>query len=153
MPTFLHGNQEKYGQIINQVNIPWNIFVGEGLLNYGYRSETAILISRLMEAIILNLKKDGAFFQYYQSNNGIGIGEKNTLHGLAPVGLFLETLGVRILSTKRVAIEGCNPFPWTVTIKFRGLTIIRQEMNTRIIFSNDQLVEINDQEPRVISIE
>jgi len=153
MPTFLHGNQEKYGQILNQVNIPWNIFIGEGLLNYGYRSETAILISRLMEAIILNLKRDGAFFQYYQSNNGIGIGEKNTLHGLAPVGLFLETLGVRILSSKRVAIEGCNPFPWTVTIKFRGLTIIRQEMNTRIIFSNDQLVEINDQEPRVISIE
>jgi hypothetical protein len=153
LPTFPHLNQDNHGQIVNQVNIPWNIFIGEGLLNYGYRPEAAILISRLMEAIIINLKKDGIFFQYYQSNDGIGVGDKNTLHGLAPVGLFLETLGVRILSTKRVAIEGNNPFPWKVMIKYRGLTIIRQEKNTQIIFSNDQLVEINDPEPRVISLD
>jgi len=153
MPTFLKLNQDIYGQIVNQVNIPWNVFIGEGLLNYGYRSEAANLISRLMKAIILNLKKDGTFFQYHHSNNGNGIGEKNTLHGLAPVGLFLEILGVRIISPKRVAIEGNNPFPWPVTIKFRGLTIIRQEKNTKIIFSNDQFVEINDLEPRVISLD
>jgi hypothetical protein len=153
LSTFLHLDRDKYEQIVNQVYIPWNFFIGEGLLKYGYRSEAANLISRLMQAIILNLKRDGTFFQYYQSENGIGMGEKNTLHGLAPVGLFLDTLGVRVLSTKQVAIEGYNPFPWPVTIKFRGLTIIRQKNSTQIRFPNDQSVEINDPEPRVISLD
>jgi hypothetical protein len=153
LSTFLNLDQDKFDHLVNQVYIPWNYFIGEGLLNYGYRSESATLISRLMQAVVLNLKREGAFFQHYQSEDGIGIGEKNTLHGLAPVGLFLDTLGVRIFSPRRVAIEDYNPFPWPVTIKFRGLTIIRREKSTHISFPNGQSVDINDPEPRVISLD
>jgi hypothetical protein len=153
LPTFPDLVQEKYGQLVNQVSIPWNILIGEGLIKCGFRSEAAILTTKIMKAIIMNLKTEKAFFQYYDSNTGKGFGDKDSLNGLAPLKLFLDTLGVRIYSQKKVALEGFNPFPWTVTIKFKGLTIVRQAEDTQITFPNHETVVINDPEPRIIFLD
>jgi len=153
LPTFPDLHQEIFGQLINQVNIPWNLMIGEGLMNYGYRSEAAILVTKIMKAIIQNLKSENAFFGYYDSNNGKGFGDKNSLNGLAPINLFLDTLGVRIFSPTKVAIEGLNPFPWTVRLIYKGLKVIRHDEDTEITFPNNESINIHDANPRLIYID
>ncbi|MCC7130869.1 MAG: hypothetical protein IT297_10780, partial [Anaerolineae bacterium] len=80
-------------------------------------------------------------------------GEFNSLSGLAPLGLFLETLGVRLISSKKVGLTGFNPFPWLVTVKYRGITILRQKDKTIVIFPDSQTVTVTDPEPRIVSLE
>ena len=124
------------------VHILWNSLIGEGLLQYGYYAESAVLITRLMQAIVQSLKSEGAFRSYYHSQTGQGLGERNTLSGLAPVALFLKTLGVFLISPCRVMISGSNPFPWPVTIKYRGMTVLRQKNKTMVIFPNGQIINV-----------
>jgi hypothetical protein len=134
------------------VHLPWNSLVGEGMLAYGFRSEAARLTAHLMNAAIQNLKQNRSFYQRYHAERGVGIGERNSLHGLAPVGLFMETLGVRILSARRVRLEGRNEFPWPVMIKYKGLTIVRAHDRTVVTFSNGEIVTITDTAPCVVEI-
>lgn len=134
-----------------RVHVPWNVLVGEGLLSYGFRNESARLVAHLMNAIIQNLKQNRAFYQAYHAETGIGIGERNALQGLAPLGLFLQILGVQILSAGKVRLEGRNPFPWPVTIKFRGLTVVRQADNTEITFPDGRSTTVSGTAPCVVT--
>jgi hypothetical protein len=127
--------------------------IGEGLLKYHFRSEAADLVSRLMGAVVHSLRENGVFQRYYHADTGEGIGERNALSGLAPLGLFLETLGVRLISNKRVFLTGFNPFPWPVTVKYRGTTILRQQDRTSVTFPNGQNVLVDDPSPMIISLE
>lgn len=130
------------------VHLPWNLLVGEGLLRYGYRDEATALVTRLMDAISLTLKRDAAFRRYYDPAIGYGAGERNALAGLAPLGLFLDVLGVRIISPTRVWLAGFNPFPWPVTVKYRGLTVLRQMEKTTVIFPDGQSIVSHDPQPQ-----
>jgi hypothetical protein len=134
------------------VHLPWNALICEGLLAYGFRAETARLTAHLMNAVIQNLKQNHSFHQRYHAEKGTGIGERNSLHGLAPVGLFLQTLGVIILSSTRVQLEGKNVFPWPVTIKYRGLTVVRGLERTVVTFHNGQSVTVADPETCIVSM-
>jgi hypothetical protein len=137
--------------VCQSVHLPWNALIGEGLLAYGLREEAAQLTARLMAAVIQNLKKQHAFYRAYHAESGTGIGERNPLQGLAPLGLFLETLGVEIQSPKRVALNGKNPFPWPVTVKYRGLTVMRQAEQTVVVFPDGQTVTLNDPTEAIVS--
>lgn len=134
------------------VHLPWNLFICEGLLNYGYRRDAARLVAHNMTAIIQNLKQNHAFYSRYHAEKGTGIGERNSLPGLAPVGLFLRVLGVQILSSKCVKVEGENPFPWQVKISYKGLIVIRGLTKTEVIFANGKSVMVEDAQPRTISL-
>lgn len=138
--------------ISQAVHLPWNLFIAEGLLRYGLRSEAARLVAHLMTGIIQNLKQNRAFYARYHAEKGTGLGERNALNGLAPVDLFLRVLGVEILSATRVKLEGLNPFPWDVTIGFRGLKVIRGQEKTEVIFTNGKSVTITDQEAVIVSL-
>lgn len=133
------------------VHLPWNHLIGEGLLAYGYRNKAAQLVTRLMKAVIYNLKQNRAFYRYYHAENGSGLGERNALGGLAPLGLFLQTLGVTLISPTCVRLEGQNPFPWPVTIHYRGLTITRHTDRTDVILPNRQTVTVTDPAPCIVS--
>jgi len=134
------------------VHLPWNQLVAEGLLAYGYQAETTRLFVRLMHGVLHNLKNNNAFYERYNAEVGTGIGERNALEGLAPVGLFLQILGVRIISDTQVRLEGQNPFPWAVTVRYRGLIVIREMHKTEITFSNGEQVEVTDEAPCFISV-
>lgn len=136
-----------------QVHLWVNYLVCAGLLRAGYRSEAEELFSRLMAGILQNLKEDGSLRPVLDSRDGAGSGERNALGGLAPLGLFLEVLGVRVHSRKRVHLQGINPFPWPVTVKYRGLTVLRRKENTVVIFPDGQTVEVSDPKPRLINLE
>ncbi len=135
------------------VNMIWNTLIGEGLLRYGYQAEAAELITRMMQAAIQSLKHDHAFRRYYHANDGHGSGEKNAFTGLAPLSLFMKVLGVRIISPTRVALNGHNPFPWPVTIKYRGLTVLRQHDKSNVVFPDGQTVTIKDPKPQIVTLD
>jgi hypothetical protein len=132
--------------------LPYDLLIAKGLLTYGYRARATELITRIMKSIILNLKKENSFYSHYDTETGRGLGECNALSGLAPVGLFLEVLGVRILSPRRVVLEGFNHFPWPVTIKYQGLTILRQKKKSMIIFPDGQNITVKNGKQQLIML-
>jgi len=134
------------------VHLPWNQLIGEGLLAYGFRAEAARLTGHLMNAVIRSLKQNRSFHQSYHAEKGTGIGERNSLHGFAPVGLFMQALGVTILSSTRVKLEGKNPYPWPVTIKYKGLTVVRGLDQTVVTFVNGESAIVKDEAPCVVEM-
>ena len=145
-------NQPAAEAVSQAVHPPWNLFIGEALLNYGFRSDAARLIAHLMTGIIQNLKQNHAFYARYHAEHGTGLGERNSLHGLAPVDLFLRVLGVQFLSGTRVKLEGRNPFPWDVTVSYRGLKVVRGQAKTEVIFANGKSLTVTEMEPVVVSL-
>jgi hypothetical protein len=134
------------------VFLPWNQLIGEGLLAYGFRAEATRLIAHLMNAVIQNLKQNRSFYQRYHAEKGTGIGERNSLHGFAPVGLFMQALGVNILSQRKVKLEGKNLFPWAVTIKYKGLTVVRGLEQTVVTFPNGESVIVKEETPCIVEM-
>jgi hypothetical protein len=53
---------------------------------------------------------------------------------VAPLSLFLEVAGVRLLSPNRVEVSGAHLFPRPVTIRWRGLLVERRVEGTRLVF-------------------
>jgi hypothetical protein len=135
------------------VLLPWNALIGEGLLDYGFREEAALLMVRLMNAVIGSLKTQRAFYHAYHAETGIGLGERNALQGLAPLGLFLKTLGVEFQSPKRLVLSGKNPFPWPVTVKYRGMVVTRQMERTVVHFPGGEAVTLDDPTEAVVTVE
>jgi hypothetical protein len=138
--------------VLQAVHLPWNLLIGEGLLKYGFRSDAARLVVHIMTAIIQNLKQNRSFYARYHAEKGTGIGERNALSGLAPVGLFMQVLGVEILSSTRVKLEGKNPFPWDVTVQYKGLKVIRGTNKTEVVFANGKSVVVTETEPTLVSL-
>ena len=134
------------------IHLPWNVLIGEGLLAYGFRNDAARLTAHLMNAVIQSLKQNHAFYQRYHAETGSGLGERGALNGLAPVGLFLQTLGVTVLSHDRVRLEGKNPFAWPVTILYKGLKIVRGLERAEITFRNGKTITITDNNPLIVSM-
>ena len=117
-----------------------------------FRSDAARLVAHIMTGVIQNLRQNRAFYARYHAENGTGLGERNSLNGLAPVDLFLRVLGVEILSNTRVKLEGLNPFPWNVTISYRGLKVKRGQEKTEVTFANGKSVTVKDSDPVVVSL-
>ena len=145
-------SQPEAESVSQAVHLPWNLLICEGLLNYGFRTDAARILVHNMTAIIQNLKQNRAFYGRYHAEKGTGIGERNALSGLAPLGLFMKVLGVEILSSTRVKLEGDNPFPWNVTIQYKGMKVIRGQNKTEVVFANGKSVLVTDMEPTVVSL-
>jgi len=138
--------------VAQSVHLPWNLFVCEGLLRYGFRADAARLFAHTTTAVIQSLKQHHAFHARYHAERGTGMGERNALSGLAPVGLFLKILGVDILSATRVRLDGENPFPWDVTVQYKGLKVIRGQKKTEVVFSNGKSVMVEGGESMVVEL-
>ena len=128
----------------------WNTMLCEGLVAYGYRAEAAELLNRLMTAMVHGLRTDKAFSEAYNPDVLDGLGEKDYIWGVAPVRLMLTAAGIRPLSPRRVAIEGWSPFPWPITVRWKGLEVTRDGKRTTIRFPSDAVVTFEDTEPRVV---
>ena len=152
LPACASSPNPKADVLFSSVYLPFNHLIGEGLLAYGFRTEAARLVEHIMAAVAKNLKQKRAFYQHYHAETGAGLGERNALTGLAPLGLFLQTLGVTILSATRVKLEGKNPFPWPVTVRYRGLTVTRGAQATENLFSNGKSVTVTDTKPCEVSV-
>jgi hypothetical protein len=135
------------------INLPLNVLVAEGLLRYGFKTQAANLVNNLMLGITQSFAREGVFRYSYQSDTGIGIGERNALQGLAPVNLFLRTLGIQIISPHEINVSGFNPYPWPVTVKYRGITILCQRDRTTVVFSDGQTITASEEGTHKISMD
>ncbi len=148
-PAYAPDNREGSGGVW----LMWNTMLGEGLVAYGYRDEAAELISRLMTAMVHTLKTEHAFREAYNSDRLEGLGDRNYLWGVAPVHLFLKTVGVRPINPKRVYLEGRNPFPWPVTIRWKGLTVVKDGQSSTVTFPSGRQAAITDPAPLYVEDE
>ncbi|MBK5106658.1 MAG: hypothetical protein JJE12_00945 [Anaerolineales bacterium] len=123
------------------------------MLSYGYRNETAELVTKIMDGINHSLRDAGCFKEYFNADTAEGYGDSDGLRGLAPLGLFLDTLGLQIISPGKIKLSGKNPFPWPVTVKFRGMTVLRGPEKTQVIFPDGQTIMVDDPEPCLVSLE
>jgi hypothetical protein len=133
---------------VGGVSMVWNSMLGEGLLRYGFREQAAELVGRLLDVTVESLRKERAFRESYNADQMEGIGGRAHVAGIAPFALFLEVLGVRLVSPRAVEIIGFNPFPWPVTVSWRGLQVKRERERTWVTFPDGQ-VSILDGPERV----
>jgi hypothetical protein len=127
-----------------------NTMLGEALLEYGYLEEAADLVQRLMGAVTTVLKSDGAFRESYDPDDFRSSGEKDHLSGLAPLSLFLKTLGIQLISQNKLVVRGKNPFPWPVKVRWRGLLIECLEGVTTVEFTDGSTIEITGEDQNLI---
>jgi hypothetical protein len=135
------------------VALPWNAMIAEGLAGNGMQDAAVHLLGRMMGAVVANLKQQRAFLQYYDSRTGAGRGERNAVQGLAPMGSFLRILGVEFCPPGKVLLSGKNPYPWPVTVKYRGIIVTRQEDSTEVTFPGGQSIKLRDPTDAVVEAE
>jgi hypothetical protein len=126
--------------------------LGEGLLDYGFRAEAADLVTRLMTGMLAVLKEQKSFREAYNADQLEGLGDRDYLWGVAPVALFMRVLGVRLVGTRKVYLEGCNPFPWPVTIRQKGLTVVRglPAEATTVTFPSGRSAVVGGEGPQIV---
>lgn len=134
------------------VAFPWNALIGEGLLSTGYRQAAADLVGRLMQAAIASLKQNNGFRQFYHAATGQGIGERDHLWGIPPVGLFLRAAGLERIAPDEVIVRGFNPFPWPITVKYQRMTITREGERTTLALPGRQPVVLSGSQLQRISL-
>lgn len=128
----------------------WNTMIGEGLVDYGYLHQAAELVSRLMRACTESLKQDQGFRQAYHADGAGGIGERDHLAGVAPLGLLLYVLGVRLISPRKIALRGLNPFPWPIRLSWRGLEIEWEQDSAWVTFPSGERAEVAGSSVQVV---
>jgi hypothetical protein len=128
----------------------WNVLLGEGLVAHEFRKEAVLLIERLLDNVIHSLKTDNAFREYYHAEQAGGFGDRYHQWGVFPVSLFLETLGVRLISPRKIWLRPSNPFSQPVTIRWRGLKVECYEAHSMVTFPSGQSVRIDGDEPQFI---
>ncbi|MBN2043907.1 MAG: hypothetical protein JW757_02705 [Anaerolineales bacterium] len=133
-----------------QVWLPWNAMVAEGLLAYGKIQLAADLFTRIMSAAIRNLKQEGSFRAHYHAEQGTPTGQRNHLIGLPPVGLFLEILGVRLMTDGQIKLMHKNPFPWDVKLSFRGTSITCTQQEVILKFPHGETITANEHIPCLV---
>ncbi len=149
--SFDYPNLSENVEYYEAMYIPWICLILEGMIDYGERKKAAEIFTRWMKSVAHSIKSDLAFHQLYNPESGKPLGATNTLTSIIPIGLFLDILGVKILSSTKVEITGSNPFPWSVTIKYHGLTVVHQEKKTLVIFSDGQNLTVDNSHPQVIN--
>lgn len=132
--------------------LPWSVLLGQGMLACGHPLKAAELLTRIMNAIVLQINQNLQFSEFYNTETGLGTGKTNSLTGLAPVGYFLQVVGINTLGDSQIVLSGLNPFPWPVTVKYKGMTITRKQENTEIMFLSGEKLTVRGPGPHRISL-
>jgi hypothetical protein len=125
------------------VSVFWNTLIGEALVEYGYLEQAAELMSRLMRSVVGSLREAKGFRQMYSPDQVLGFGERDHLAGIAPLHLLLQIIGLRLFTPHRLEVRGRNPFPWPVTVRWKGLEVRREGIQVQVQFPNGH-VEVID---------
>lgn len=139
-------------QPVFQSQLPWVTLMGHGILNYNYQVQAAEIFTRIMNAVLSQFNRTLQFGEKYDTESGFALGRPNSLSGLVPVGLFLQTAGIRSLGDLTAELEGNNPFPWPVTVKYKGMTILRDSEETTIGFPSGETIKVQGEGPHHITL-
>jgi len=72
------------------------------------------------------------------------------LAGVAPLSLFLQVLGVRLISPHKVILRGSNSFPSPIRLRWRGLEIRWGHQSAVVMFPDGQRVTVQGDSPQVV---
>ena len=133
--------------------MPWNHLIGEALVAYGYRKQAAKLITRLMNAHAHVLANHHHFHEVLHAETGEPRGEETILSGLPPLGLFLKVLGIKRLTASELVVEGINPFPKPVTIRYQRVEITRDKKNTVVTLQSGETITLNGPGPHRVQFQ
>ncbi len=131
----------------------WNLLLGQALLKLGKMDTAAKMIERWMDVIIPALGRSGSTYPSYEISTGQGLGLKDSLESLFPIRFFLQVLGIEILQNEVLSIEGKNPFPWPVKLRYRGMEIRRDKRQTTIIRPGKDTLTLTDLEKIQIKLD
>lgn len=140
IPENIPTKDQLWKETPNAINFPWNHLILLGLRKHHQNQLSYTLFSRLMSLCVQTLENHHAFFENYNPVSGNPIGYRNALSGLIPITFFLDLVGIKIYSPKKIRISGENPFPWPVTIHFCGLEVHRAGRNTKVTLANGQTI-------------
>ena len=99
----------------------------------------------------LGLKEaEKAFREAYNCDQLEGLGERDYLWGVAPVHLFLRTVGIRIVSDRKVWLTGYNPSPWPVTVRWRGVSVTKAGHTSVIRFPSGKEVVVSEEGEQMV---
>ncbi len=143
IPDYLFDAEAEPIRGLERVSPLWNHLIGEGLIRYGFRSQAADLVTRLMEACVPSLRSDFAFKQSYHPETGQPQGLPNHLRGLPPLGLFLRAAGIRHLGRDFVITQDFNSFPWPIIVKYQGMTVTCTADLTSVAFANGENIQVS----------
>lgn len=135
---------------IDEMHLPWNALLIDGLLRYGFIAEADQLVNQMME-VIINLTSDhGTFYEIIQPGHRRGSGQRNHLLGLAPVGLYLRAQGIHIRSAGSIEVQGRSKYDRELDVLFQGTTIHRDDRRTVVRFADEQQVTLAAEESKII---
>jgi len=153
IPEIWPGKQALPEDLPVRVNVLWNTLIIDGIANQGKNETAASLYTNLMDAIIHGLKNYDGFYPLFDHKNGRPAGQYNALSGLVPIQLFLKIAGIKLFSPNKVAVWGHNPFPWSIEVHWRGLSLIKEQTYTSITFPNGATAHHDSGKPVLISSE
>ena len=137
----------------SDVHMPWNHLIGEALLAYGYRAQAAKLVTRLMNAHAQVLANHHHFHEVFHAETGEPAGEETILTGLPPLGLFLKVLGIKRLTATELVVEGNNPFPKPVTIRYQTVQITRDKKTTTVTLQSGEAITLRGPGPHRVQFQ
>jgi hypothetical protein len=132
--------------------LPWVLPIVQGMLAFHHQLESAEIITRIMSAIVLQINQSLQTTENFDTETGLAGGKINALNGLAPVGLFLNGVGIQKLGDGQVDLSGENPFPWPVTVKYKGMTITRKKDISDITFRSGETITVHGPGPHHITL-
>ena len=97
-----------------------------------------------MEACIYSLRQDHALREAYNADELGGLGDFDHIWGVAPLHLFLQVLGVRLISPHKVWMRGTHPFSNPVAIRWRGLKLECRPNEFEVIFPDGQQILVSE---------
>jgi hypothetical protein len=120
----------------------WLTLVGEGLLDNDYTKQALELVNNLVKTQMTVLDSQGHFSEFYHSDQPEGAGERGHLAGIVPLHLLARLIGVRIINSGMVWVDGT--FGWGKTIKItqHGVMVKRTSGGTAIKFPSGHVVKL-----------
>ena len=153
IPETWQGHNHMPKDLPVRVNILWNTLILEGLTNQGESQKAAELFINIMDSIVHGLIDYDGFYPLIDTETGQPVGQYNAISGLVPIRLFLKIAGIKLLSPTKVALWGSNPFPWPIKIHWKGLSLWKEQDQTKITFPNGATTEQTDQKSVLIAAE
>ncbi len=131
------------------VNPAWNSLVLRHLLEVGAKPEAAELFTSLMHGAVQVLRQEHHLCEAYSNQNALPLGKSNCLTGLLPLQIFLELAGIKLLAPDRVQVAGEYPFPWRLSLRYRGVEVVREGKNTIVTLPDGSVHHHFGSQPRM----
>ena len=116
------------------VSLVWNVLLLEGLLRYGFWDLARQGLEALLDRLARHWSQEGVLYAQYHGPRGEGLGERETLTALPPLGLLLDMAGLRPLPGLRLAVCPWFPFPQPIVVRLWQMEIRRGAEGLRIRF-------------------